>query len=129
MTSRCALIATLAGSLFHPLTGTAQTKEPPKPENARFGNPTSTARHLQKFLYGVVKKVGAQELVLDKTKYGVDQPVKLDARTKFVRDGKPSSLDELKAGDPVYVDVKTDKKTGTMTAKEVVSGLINTKSP
>src|SRR5579862_149261 len=99
-------------------------KDTAKPENARFGDPTSIGRGLQGDLYGVVKSVKDGELVLDKTKFGVDQTVKLEPKTKYVRDGKLSSLGKIQVGDPVYVDVKTDKKTKVMIAKKVTSGVV-----
>ena len=105
--------------------------EPQKAETARFGNPTSTARMFQTYLYGVIKKIDTKnnQLVLDKTKFGVDQTIKLDSKTKFILDEKPSSLAHLKVGDQVYIDVKTDKKTGDMLAKKVVSGVEPTSLP
>lgn len=111
-------------------TGSPQN-EPKKADTARFGNPTSTARMFQTYLYGVIKKIDTKnnQLVLDKTKFGVDQTIKLDAKTKFILDEKPSSLAHLKVGDQVYVDLKTDKKTGDMLAKKVVSGVEPTSLP
>lgn len=100
--------------------------DPAKPETARFGNPTSTARTLQSYIYGVVKKIGPSELTLDKTEFGDDQPFKLEPKTKYVRDGKPSTLSNLKVGDKVFVDMKRDKKTGEMIAKKVVTGVAAT---
>lgn len=97
---------------------------PPAPENARFGNPTAIARNIQGSIYGVIKKLGADEIVLDKTKFGVDQTIKLEKKTKYIRDGKRSAFADLKEGDPVYVDAKKDKKTGDLIAKKIVSGII-----
>lgn len=101
-----------------------QGTRPVKPDNVRFGDPTSIGRNLQDDLYGVIKKIGKNEIILDKTKFGVDQSIRLEPKTKYVRDRKASSLDKLEIGDPVYVNVKTEKKTGVMTAKKVVSGVI-----
>jgi hypothetical protein len=53
----------------------------------------------------------------------VDQTFKLTKKTKFVQDEKASSFDKLKVGDRLYIDADTDKKTGVMTAKKVVSGV------
>lgn len=103
---------------------TPQGTKPEKPDNVRFGDPTSIARGLQDNVYGVIKKIGKNEIVLDKTKFGVDQSIRLEPRTKYVRDRKKSSLDKLEIGDPVYVNVKTEKKTGVMTAKKITSGVI-----
>ncbi len=104
----------------------AQANAPKEPETARFGNPTSIARQYQSFLYGVIKKIGKDELVLTKTKFGIDTTVQLNEKTKYIHDNKPSKLAQLKVGDQVYVDVKTEKKTGDMTAKKVVSGVMPT---
>lgn len=98
-------------------------------ETARYGNPTSTGRVFQDTLYGVVKKISKDELVLEKTVQGVDQTLKLEPKTKFIRDRKRASLSDLKVGDQVYVDVKKDKKTGQMIAKRVVTGVAATALP
>jgi hypothetical protein len=118
------LIFYLAGALAGPSLVAQDKKDAAKPDGGRFGNPTSIGRALQGDLYGVVKSVKDGEIVLDKTKFGVDETIKLEPKTKYVRDGKSSSLDTLKVGDPVYVDVKTDKKTKVMTAKKVTSGVV-----
>jgi len=97
-------------------------KEPPKASNARFGDPTSTARMYQGFLYGVIKELNEKEMLLTKTKFGTDQTFKFEKNTKFIRDGKISSLDQFKVGDQVWVDVQKDKKTGDLIAKKVVTG-------
>jgi len=107
----------------------AQQHEPPKAGTARFGDPTGTARTLQGYLYGVVKKIGANELVLDKTQFGDAQVFKLEPKTKYVHDGKPSKLADLKVGDMVFVDAKKDKKTGERTARRVVTGVNPTRAP
>lgn len=111
---------------------TVWAQNPPgKTDTARFGNPTSTARVFQDYLYGVVKKIDAKarELVLEKTKFGVDQTIKLEPKTRYIHDGKPSSMTHLKAGDQVYVDVRKDKKTGDMIAKKVITGVAPTQLP
>ncbi len=103
--------------------------DPGKPETGRFGNPTVIAANMRGYIYGVVKRVEAGELVLDKTEFGDNQPFKLEAKTKFTRDGKPSQLADLKAGDKVWVQIKREKKTGEMIAKKVVVGLDPTGAP
>jgi hypothetical protein len=95
-----------------------------KAGTARFGDPTSTARKYQNFLSGVVKKLDADGMVLEKTKAGIDQTFKFQPKTKFIHDDKPSSREDLKVGDQVYVDVHEDKKTGDLYAKKVVSGIV-----
>ena len=103
--------------------GAQQPQTPAPPDTARFGNPTGTARKYQNFLYGVLKTVNKDEMVLEKTKFGIDQTFKFERKTKFIHDGKPSAWDKLKAGDKVWVDVHKDKKTGDLIAKRVVTGV------
>jgi hypothetical protein len=103
--------------------GPQRDKQPVKAETARFGDPTSTARIYQTYLYGVIKQIDASEMVLEKTKFGIDQTFKLEPKTKYLHDGKPSARDRLKVGDQVWVDVKTDKKTGDLIAKKIVTGV------
>ena len=110
--------------------GPGQTREePPKAETARFGNPTATARALQGYVYGVVKKIGTKELLLDKTEFGDSQVFLLEPKTRFIHDGKPSKRADLKVGDMVFVDAKKNKKTGEMIAKKVVTGVNPTSLP
>jgi hypothetical protein len=118
------LIVLLTGALAAPALRAQDKKDTAKPDNARFGNPTSIGRTLQDDIYGVVKSIKDDEIVLDKTKFGVDKTIKLEPKTKYIRDGKKSSWDKLKVGDPIYVDVKTNKKTKVMTAKRITSGII-----
>lgn len=113
------LIGLLAASSALP-----QTREPAKPETARFGNPTTIARQLQDLFYGVIKTLDKNEMVLEKTKFGVDQTIKLTAKTKYVHDGEASTFDRLKVGDQVWLQTKNEKKTGDMIAEKVLSGVI-----
>ncbi len=108
-------------------TGRAQ-HEQDKPSTARFGDPSSTARTLQDYLYGVIKKIDSKEVVLTKTKYGLDQTVLLEPKTKYIHDGKPSTIGRLKVGEQVWVDVKQEKKSGEMIAKKVVTGVAFTEA-
>ena len=101
----------------------AQDK-PVKAGTARFGDPTSTARKYQNLLYGVIKTLDANGMVLEKTKVGIDQTLRFQPKTKFIHDNKPSSREDLKVGDQVYVDVHEDKKTGDLYAKKVVTGIV-----
>lgn len=100
----------------------AQT-EPAKPGEPRFGNPTSTARAFQDYVYGVIKHIEKEGLIVDKTPFGDGQDFKLDRKTKFIRDGKPSTFEGLKVGDKVWILAKADKKTGERAAKKVVTGV------
>lgn len=100
-----------------------------QPKNGRFGDPNVFGMNYQDYFYGVVSKIKPDALVLTKTKIGVPQTIHLTKKTKFVRDRKKSALADLKVGEMVYVDVKTDKKTGDMTARKVVSGMDVTVAP
>ena len=75
------------------------------------------------YLFGVVKEVSKDELILTKTKSGEDQTFKFNKKTKFIRDGKDSSLESVHLGDDVWVDVSTDKKTGNLIARKVITGV------
>lgn len=124
MKSRTVILMVLSGVLTLAATGFGQQREPRKPETARFGDPTSTARMFQDYLYGVIKNLDKKELVLDKTKFGIEQAIKLDSKTKYLHDGKPSSFERLTLGDQVWVQVNTNKKTGEMTARKVLTGVV-----
>jgi len=125
MKKRCILsAATLATVLTGALAAAPQNeKQPIKSSTGRFGDPTSIARKYQDYLFGIVKEVNADQVVLTKTKYGVDQAFKFNKKIKFTVDGKPSAFDKIKVGEGVYIDVETDKKTGDLIAKKVVSGV------
>jgi hypothetical protein len=98
-------------------------REPRKPDTARFGDPTQLPRLYEDFIYGVIKKIDKNEMVLEKTKFGVDQTIKFDRKTKYLDDGKPAKWEDLEAGEQVWVDVKEEKKTGEMIAKKVLTGV------
>jgi len=95
-----------------------------KSGTARFGDPTSTARQYQDLLSGVIKTVDANGMVLEKTKAGIDQAIKFQPKTKFIHDEKPSSRQDLKVGDQVYVETRQDKKSGDLYAKRVITGIV-----
>lgn len=95
-----------------------------KAGTARYGDPTSIARKYQGYVYGVIKTIDANGMVLEKTKAGIDQNFKFQPKTKFLHDEKPSSRQDLNAGDQVYVDAHEDKKTGDFLCKRVISGIV-----
>ena len=123
MKFRIVLITTLLAATATSAWAQRADQAPAPPANARFGDPTDTARQLQGFIYGVVKKVSPSEIVCDKTEFGDAQPFKLDKKTKYTRDGKPATLESLKAGEEIWVKPKRDKKTGDMTALSVMMGV------
>jgi hypothetical protein len=86
------------------------------------GTDTAGNRY-QGFLYGVVKVLDEDQMVLTKTKAGADQTFKFNKKTKFIHDGKDSSFKSLKLGDEVWVDVDEDKKTGNLIVRKVVTGV------
>jgi len=96
------------------------------PESTPMGVPhmgATAGDNFQDFLLGVVKDVSKDELVLTKTQAGTDQYFKFTKKTKFVLDGKSSSLESVHTGDKVWVDVYEDKKTGELFARKVVAGV------
>jgi hypothetical protein len=118
------LIGVLAASLLAGTIAWAQHPGDGKPETGRFGDPTATGRFFQDLFYGVIKSLDKNELVLEKTKFGVDQSIKLNDKTKFVHDGEPSTFDKLKVGDQVWIQAKKVKKSGDMIAKKVFTGVV-----
>jgi hypothetical protein len=125
MFARTAILFLMTGMLAAGATGLAQgTKPYDKPATARFGDPSDIARAYQSYLSGIIKKIGKDELVLEKTRFGVDTTVKLLPKTKYIRDKKAGKFDQLEVGEQVFVDVKTEKKTGEMSAKKVLSGIL-----
>ena len=122
----------VTGATGRALPQADQTPQPPRadeptrpPDNARFGDPTDTARNLQNYVYGVVSKVETADLICDKTEFGDAQAFKLTKKTRVIRDGKRAEPDDLKAGDKVWIKIKTDKKTGDITALRVVAGVLS----
>lgn len=106
-----------------------RTTAPQAPRNGRYGNPAIIGMNYQDYFYGVITKITAHDLVLGKTKVGVPQTIQISKKTKYIRNGKRSSFSKLAVGEMVYVDLKTNKKTGVMTARKVVSGLDATVAP
>lgn len=121
---RNVMVTVLIILLAMSLSGLGQTDGTKKPETARFGNPTTVARQLQDLFYGVIKSLDKNEMVLEKTKFGLDQTIKLNEKTKYIHDGEPGAFDRLKVGDQVWLQIKNDKKTGDMIAEKVLSGVI-----
>lgn len=74
------------------------------------------------YRYGVIKELDKDLMVLTKTGAGVDETFKFSKKTKFMYDGKGSSIESLKLGDKVWVDASQDKKTGDFIARKVVGG-------
>jgi hypothetical protein len=122
MKSTAVLVSGILGVLLIAVPGGAQ-REPIKPKTGRYGDPSSIARKYQDYLYGVIKTIDANEMVLTKTKFGIDETFKFDRKTKFIHDGKTSTRERLKPGDEVWVDINKDKKTGEMIAKKVATGV------
>ena len=121
---RILMTTTLAAACWATLAAAPQSdKQPVTSSTGRFGDASATARKYQDYLFGIIKELNPNELILTKTKFGVDQTFKLNKKTKFTLDGKASSYDKLKVGDRIFIDVDTDKKTGVLTAKKVVSGV------
>lgn len=106
-----------------------QTTAPGAPSHTRFGDPNVFGMNYQDYFYGVISKIKPDALVLVKTKVGVPQTIRLTKKTKYVFNKKKSALADLKPGEMVYIDVKTDKKTGAMTARKVVGGMDATVAP
>jgi hypothetical protein len=125
MKLRRILMATaLAAACLGTLAAAPQSdKQPVVSSTGRFGDPSAVAGKYQSYLFGIVKEINADQVVLSKTKYGVDQAFKFTKKTKFTQDGKPSTFDKIKVGEGIYIDLDTSKKTGDPVVKKVVSGV------
>ena len=91
-------------------------------------NGANGGANYQGLLYGVVKELNKDAMVLTKTQYGktqygTDPTFKFNKKTKFIHDGKDSSLTSLQLGDKVWVDAHEDKKTGDLIARKVITGV------
>jgi len=89
----------------------------------RLENAISVAGKYQNYIYGVVKKIGKDQIILDKTVFGDGQVFKLERNTRFVDNGKRSTKANLKVGDMVWIDAKIKKKTDEKIARKVVTGV------
>lgn len=103
----------------------AQRIEGPDAPDAttRLENAISLAGQYQNYIYGVVKKIMKGEIILDKTQFGDDQVFMLEHKTKFIDNGKSSTLAKLKPGDMVWIDAKIKKKTSEKIARKVITGV------
>ncbi len=120
------LIFSLILCVLVPPVADLHSQDPPQ-ATVRFGDPTGIGRHFQNLTYGIVKKISDKEIVLTKTHFGTDPAFQIVKKTKYVRDGKRASADTVKVGDPVYIDVKEDKK-GNLIAKRIISGVFATQT-
>jgi hypothetical protein len=118
------LICTL-GCLLTAGTAWTQTVQSPEAPGAtnRLEDAISVAGNYQNYIYGVVKKIESDQIVLDKTRFGDDQVFKLVHNTKFIDNGKRGKLAELKVGDMVWVDAKIKKKTNEKIVRKVITGV------
>ncbi len=103
--------------------GRGTSSEPEStPMGIQHSGPNAGSKYAD-FLYGVVKELNKDDMVLTKTKLGADQTFKFTKKTKFISDGKTSTLEALKLGAEVWVDADQDKKTGDFIVKKVVTGV------
>jgi hypothetical protein len=107
----------------------ALAQEPPIiADPGRFGNPNDLGATLKykDYIYGVLKKVNKDSLIVDKTPYGDGQVFVINKKTKYVHDNKPSTLEALKPGDKIWINMKRNKKTDELLAQKVVTGIFAT---
>lgn len=89
----------------------------------RLEDAISVAGKYQNYIYGVVKKIEKDQIIVDKTRFGNGQVFKLKHNTRFVDNGKRSTLSALKVGDMVWIDAKIKHKTDEKIAKKVIKGV------
>ncbi len=114
----------LAGTLAAGQVWAQVYQSPESPGAAgRLENAISVAGKYQNYIYGVVKKIGKDQIILDKTRFGNGQVFKLERNTKFVDNGKRSTKANLQVGDMVWIDAKIKKKTEEKIARKVITGV------
>jgi len=86
-------------------------------------NAPNAGSKYENYLYGVIKELSKEDMVLSGTKAGTDQTFTINKKTKFIQDGKDTSLKSLKVGEEVWVDADEDKKTGGLIARKVIGGI------
>ena len=89
----------------------------------RLENAISVAGKYQNYIYGVVKKIEKDQIILDKTRFGNGQVFKVERKTRFIDNGKRSTEANIKVGDMVWIDAKIKKKTNEKIARKVITGV------
>lgn len=89
----------------------------------RLENAISVAGKYQNYIYGVVKKIEKDQIILDKTRFGNGQVFKVERKTRFIDNGKRSAEANIKVGDMVWIDAKIKKKTDEKIARKVITGV------
>jgi hypothetical protein len=119
------LISAILGSLMIAGAGWAQLVQSPNAPGAtgRLEDAISVAGKYQNYVYGVIKKIDKHELIVDKTRFGNNQVFKLDHHTKFVKNGKHSTLAQFKVGDMIWIDAKLNKKKHEKFARKIITGV------
>lgn len=103
----------------------AQVYQSPNAPGAtdRLEDAISVAGKYQNYIYGVVKKISKDQIILDKTRFGDGQEFKLEHNTRFIDNGKRSTRAKVKVGDMVWIDAKIKKKTNEKIARKVITGV------
>lgn len=119
------LISIVLSSILVTGMGWAQLVQSPNAPGAtgRWENAISLAGKYQNYVYGVIKKIDKRKLILNKTRFGNNQAFELNHDTKFVHNGKRSTLAKLKIGDMVWIDAKLNKKKHEKIARKVITGV------
>lgn len=119
------LISAMLGSLMVAGAGWAQVVQSPNAPGAadRLENAISVAGKYQNYVYGVIKKIGKDEVIVNKTRFGNNQVFMLDHHTKVVKNGKHVKLAQLKVGDMVWIDAKLNKKKNEKIARKIITGV------
>jgi hypothetical protein len=121
----CIILCCLMEGMLAAELAQAQVYQAPQSPGAtdRLENAISVAGKYQNYIYGVVKKIGKDEIILDNTRFGNGQVFKLEHKTKYVDNGKSSTRANLKVGDMVWIDAKIKKKTEEKIARKVITGV------
>lgn len=119
------LISAVLGSLMVAGAGWAQVVQSSNAPGAadRLENAISVAGKYQNYIYGVIKKIEKNRLIVNKTRFGNNQVFMLTHGTKFVNNGKRTTLAKLKVGDMIWIDAKLNKKKHEEIARKIIAGV------
>lgn len=119
------LISAALASLLIAVAGWAQIVQSPSAPGAtgRWENAISVAGKYQSYVYGVIKKIDKDKLIVNKTRYGNNQVFLLNHKTKFEDNGKHTKLSKLKVGEMIWIDAKLNKKKHERIARKIITGV------
>jgi hypothetical protein len=74
-------------------------------------------------ILGTVTAVDKDSITVTNDKDGKTMVIGLEKTTKYVKDKKPATMDDIKVGNRVVIDAHQDEKTKSYRAEEVKIGV------